>query len=1818
MSTLESSSVQPRSSDEGMAANLMDVLESRAIRQPDQVAYIYLPYDGSEDQRLTYAELDQTARGVAAFLQSESSRGERVLLAYPPGIDFVVALFGCLYAGVIPIPSSVPTSGRNIERLMSIIADAQPSIALTNEETLSVMSNPSVRSSILESTWWASTDRASTSSEAGWKRQQVSDDALALIQYTSGSTAAPKGVMVSHANIMHNQRMIREAFNQSDKSLVVGWLPLYHDMGLIGAVFHPLYLGVPCVLMSPLSFLRRSIRWLQTISRFNATTSGGPNFAYELCVRNATPKDLEGLDLSCWSTAFNGSEPVRAETLDRFAGVFESCGFRRNAFFPCYGLAETTLIVSGGRNRAEPIIIDTDSRDLEESRGSHAAPETGMIQRLVSCGRVSSNCRVVIVNPELNTRCLENEIGEIWVAGPNVAAGYWGKEEETERIFGARLANSPDGPFLRTGDLGFLRDGYLFVTGRLKDLIIIRGVNHYPEDIERSVNGCHAALRDNSGAAFSVDLGGEELLVIVQEIQRAWRKSADSVIESIRQAIVERHQIDPYRIALIKAGGIPRTSSGKIRRRACRAEFLDGRLRVIREWRSNVTLSTENSIADVSTYSHTRESIEAWLVKCLTDRGGMKVPARVNVSDPISRYGVDSLLALKLLHSIETNFGVVMTMSGVLSGQNIAQLADDIFGRLTLEPSDIRPFLDHRAAPDKYPLSNGQRALWFLHQASPESPAYNIAAAVRISGDLDAEALRNALDMIIVRHRCLRTTFGHSMGEVFQVIHDSVETPLVHKDVSDWNEGRLKASMIAEAHRPFDLEKGPLMRMTHFRKSAHEHLILLTLHHIISDFWSIALLVHELGVIYQAEMAGQPAALSELKLQYADYVRWQNDMLEGEEGERLWSYWRSQLAGELPALNLPTDHPRPPVHTDSGASEPFRLNARLIQELKTLSDATNATLFMTMLAAFQALLHRYSGQSEILVGSPASGRSRPEFTGIIGYFVNPLVFRTSFADDPSYQLLLLRVRDTALAAFEHQEYPFSQLVSRLQPERDSSLSPIFQVFFVMHRSQLAGAQPLAAFALGEEGARMQLGELSLESIALEERVAPVDLTLVVAENEGELAGSLQYNSDLFESDTIVRMLSHFETMLEAIVSNPGLRISELQLLNRREIDQIIFEWNTTDVDFAADLTVQALFEAQVVERPDALAVVSEQDQLTYAEVNVTANHLAHQFIALNLQRGEFVAVYLERGAMVVPALLGILKAGCAYVPIEPGFPAERVRWILASLKVRCMVTQADRLPTLYETLGDLSTLTDLVCIDGGDSAGNNLSCHKRVWTRERLRELPVENPQRDGSSDDIAYVIFTSGSTGTPKGVMVQHKPVINLIEWVNRTFGMGPDDRVLFTTSLCFDLSVYDMFGLLAAGGTIRVASGQDIADPAKLLRIIAEEPITFWDSAPASLQQLVPSLSSKAFTVVNRNLRLVFLSGDWIPVHLPDAVRSVFRNARIVSLGGATEATVWSNFYPIDSVMPEWASIPYGKPIQNSQYYVLDSRLSPCPIGVEGDLYIGGKCLATGYINDPALTAEKFIPDPFRDEPWARLYRTGDRARFWSDGNIEFLGRIDHQVKIRGYRIELGEIETALNGHPDIYESVVIATNAGSGDRRLVCYLVLREDQALSTSEIRNYLLKKLPEYMAPSIYIQLEAMPVTPNGKIDRSALPSPNRDRIEGDNPFVAPRTPHEAKLTEIWSEVLGVEKVGVHDNFFELGGHSLLMIQAVARIRELFNVEIPIQTFFQGPTVADLATAVVQTQASNKNSDEIDYILNLLEQSSQDELESMLAKLSRAN
>jgi amino acid adenylation domain-containing protein len=1079
-----------------------------------------------------------------------------------------------------------------------------------------------------------------------------------------------------------------------------------------------------------------------------------------------------------------------------------------------------------------------------------------------------------------------------------------------------------------------------------------------------------------------------------------------------------------------------------------------------------------------------------------------------------------------------------------------------------------------------FPVSFAQERLWLLDQLEPDRAVYNVPSAVTLPGNVNADVLRRALNEIVKRHEVLRTKFMSVDGKPSQVILPSLNIELPVHDLRNMSAGERQAEVArlteAEARRPFDLSQGPLLRAQLLRVTNEQNLLLLTMHHIISDGWSVGIFFRELSLLYEAAYRGQRSSLPELPIQYADYAQWQRERLSGTTLAELLGYWRNQLAGAPVVLELPLDKVRPPVQSFRGEVRTFQLGVELTRRLRELSQRSGVTLFMTLLAAFKVLLYRYTGEEDLVVGTPIAGRNRAEIEGLIGFFTNSLVLRARLSGNPSFAEFLQRVREVTLGAYEHQDLPFEKLVEELQPERSLSHNPLFQVFFSLQNNPT-----LATVGSDTEAAEKALREMPEVNTGS----AKFDLALMMSEMGEQLIGGFEYNTDLFEPATIARMEGHYRRLLDAILADPQRTITQLPLLSDNEELQLR-QWNETKVEYReAGACLHELFAAQAQRTPERVAVIAGEQQWTYAELDERANQIAWRLQQLGCGIEERVGICVQRSLEMTAGMLGVLKAGATYVPLDPAYPQERLKLMVRDAGVRLVLTQswlAEQLP---------EGVAQVIYLDEG-------------W--ETKAQHQYKSPKV--SPDSLVYVIYTSGSTGIPKGVALSHRAVVNLILWQIEDSRLAEGAKTAQFHSFSFDVSCQEMFSTWASGGSLVLITEEDRKDVNQLLVTLSEKGVERLFLPPVALQQLAEAPIDRTLP---KTLKHVIAAGEQLQITQP--LLNFFgrlKNCALHNQYGPSESHIVTEFaLPLSP--DDWPTFPpIGRPIANTQMHLLDERLQQVPVSVPGQLYIGGVCLARGYLNRPDMTAERFIPDHLSNQPGARLYRTGDLARYLADGNIEFLGRIDNQVKVRGFRIEPGEIEATLRRHPSVQEAVVVVR--GQEDKRLIAYLISDHDPPPSTTELIRFLGETLPAYMIPSIFVFLDALPLTPSGKVDRRSLPAPDQQRPTLEHVFVAPRTPVEQILAEIWTSVLGLQQVGINDNFFELGGHSLLGTQIVSRVRSLFEVELPLRCIFESPTIALLALEITSLKLKDIDNRELDLLLREVEQLSDEQARVFLS------
>ncbi len=1589
-------------------------------------------------------------------------------------------------------------------------------------------------------------------------------DEIAILQYTSGSTGTPRGVALTHQNLLANLEAAYLIWDVPD-AVAVFWLPPYHDMGLIGGILLPVYGGRRVVLMSPKSFLQRPVRLLQAIHRYQGTSSGSPNFGYELCVRKITDEDCRGLDLSTWRIAVVGAEPVRASTMERFAERFAPYRFNASAVTPAYGMAESTVVISGKRKGTLPLYQDFDTQALQRH---WAIPATrfseGATTRLVSCGPVVPTSSAIIVDPQSLRRCAPGEIGEIWVRGPSVAAGYWNQPEVSQEVFQAQLANAgskeePSVDYLRTGDLGFESSGQLFVNGRLKELIILAGRNYYPHDIEKAFQSASTALRPDCGVAFSIDVEDEERLVIVQEVLRPQKLDLAQIIRDGRVALSEAYNLSPHAIVLVASGSLPKTSSGKLRRNACRELYLQNELRSLQTWNANELPVAESQATLELPYAGTESTVAELWQEVLN-------VAQVYRQDDFFHLGGHSLSAVQLIQSVQEKLGITIPLSYLFDHSIFERFVASLPGSSLKLPHVLSPSTN---AATTGPLTRAQQRFWMLHALHQQGTFNQVPLTVHLNGTLDLNALQKAFTDLIQTHATLRTRFMLSGSQPVQEVVKEVPFELGFCDLSAFPEAdrqlayeRLRQHTI---HQPFDFESPPLFRAQVFQHTASQHELLLVWHHIVCDGWSAQTLLNELADRYQQRLKGDE--IKNLRsdsqtISLIDYALWERSAAGESIAADGLIYWNKRLSGVSTELELPVDSPRGLLPSAPSQSICCKLPADFCANLDLRMKEWGVTEFMVHLAAWQYTLARYTQSQDVLVGVPTANRSAPSLQSLTGCFINTIPLRGRIDPQATVSDWLQQVRRDVIKDLEHGHTPFERIVESMGVARSLHRMPLVQNLFLY--------QP--ELDITSNWGTAEVAQIAADYSALE----AFDLTLVV-EHHGGTEVRLVYPPALFEAATVTRLLDNYVRVLNELLAHPNKKLEALELLGRPEIDQLI-AWNGTERSLPAFNDVAQWVSSQAKASPDTVATVDDSGSLTYNELNQFAERVAHTLQCKGIAAGSRIGICLPRTRHLPAWILGIWKAGCAYVPLDPNYPSTRLSGMLTDAAIEWIVTESHAKPTWVNAAVALLTMDDV-----GASHAQPCACASQ-WNSD---------------GDRLAYVMYTSGSTGLPKGVMISQRSVLNMLQSFAHQPGFTPRDSLLALTTVSFDISVLELFLPLVCGGRVVIAPDQVALQPELLHHWLDDPSITWVQGTPSTF-------------------RLLFTSGWYPGSHLtllcggepvtPELGKQLTLNgAELWNVYGPTETTVWSTLHRVTDTS---RTIPIGHPLDNTQVWIVDAQGDLAPLGVAGELVIGGAGVAKGYWNRPELTATKFVPRsalPFshrlnvapNNDIDQQVYFTGDQARWRPDGTLQFLARTDRQVKVRGHRIELGDVEAHLERHPAIRAVAVvkIEQNVGAG---LVAYCVAT-NSGIDASQVREFAHQQLPEYMVPTHIAFVDELPRTPAGKVDYKALPA--IALTISSSVSVPPRTPLERELARLWCEVLERAQVGVHDNFFDLGGHSLRAAQLFARMRDTTGYDLPLRELYQRATIAEQAEWIVHQQLQSVTMDNAEALLQELEQMS---------------
>ncbi len=1629
---------------------------------------------------LTYDELNQVANRLShAILAHPGEAQEVIAVLAEHDSSLFVAILGILKAGKICVvlDPAFPKA-----RNSYLLEDSQASLLVTDTASLS-----SAREYAHARCRVVNVDALDSRVSIDNPAVPIPADRFAFLVYTSGSTGQPKGVIQNHRNLLHDARIYCNGLHICADDRVALLYSCSASQGLKVT--------------------------------FAALLSGAALYPYQV-------KQAGVGDLAAWLNQEAITVYVSIPILFRhFVGCLS--GEDR---FPCLRIIQ---LGSDLVTRAE---LDL----YREHFSSHTVlivrlgtTETGTLRRMffdanspledgaVPVGYGIEDTDISLLDDEGNDVAFD-AVGELVVKSRYLSPGYWRRPDLTQTAFppdpeagGARMYH--------TGDLGRMRpDGLLYHLGRKDFQLKVRGYRVEAGEVEALLQ----AQRNVTEAVVatvkaSSEVASDRLIAYIVS-----RGTPLPSIPALRAAVGKTLPAYMVPSDFVFVDSLPRTANGKI-----------DRLALPEPGRARPPLD--------AAFVAPRTDVELELATLWEQHLSVRP---IGIHDSFFDLGGDSLMATRLVSGVARHFQSGIPLRRLFETPTVAEMAM-LIGKGTerlagmadtesaaRESSSIRPV----AREGHLELSFAQRRMWFLNQLEPDSPDYNQIKALRLRGRLNRAVLQQALDTIAQRHEALRTTFSCVDDQPVQVVHDTGCIALDMVELTDvaLDERADAVTRVAGevCRRPFDLQKEWPLRGALLRCADEDHVLVLVTHHIASDGWSNDVLFTELSALYDAFSEGMASPLEDLPVQYADYAVWQKERLLGGVLQRQLSYWKAQLAGLSP-LELPTDRPRPAVSGRGGQTIRFRIPEALAGRLKELSVQAKATLSMTLLAAFQTLLYRYTGQHDIAVGTPVAGRTHVETERLIGAFVNTLVLRGDLSRNPSFRELLARVRQNSLDAYSHQDVPFEKLVEELHPERDTSRNPLFQVMFQLRN------YPSRA---------IRIGALGVDEYHISSDVAKFDLSMALRDDGSGLAGALEYRSDLFDPLTIERMIEHFRNLLDGIVANPDHGVDTFPLLGEAETQWLSAHSCGTRTAYPADRCIHQLFEDQVQRTPDAVAVVFAEARLSYRALNERANRLAHHLRRHGILPGAVVGICMDPSLEMIAGILGILKAGGVYLPLDPGHSAERLEFALADARASVLLTR-----------------------DAGDTRGVRVDwpgrqiCVDGTW--DAIGGESTANPVSVSARSDLAYAMYTSGSTGTPKGVMITHGAVVNHMRWMQDTFRFSEADAIVQKTPITFDASVWEVLSPLIAGSRLILAAPGGYRDSAYLCRLIQAHGATVLQVVPSMLRALLQEDDFVRCTT----LRVVACGGEVLSPDLPHRVHAALGNTSVWNLYGPTEACIDATSWECRRDSRE-ARVPIGRPIANTRTYILDGGRKLVPIGVKGELYIGGEGVARGYLNRPELTAERFIEHSFEGEPRERLYRTGDLGRWLPDGNIEFLGRADDQVKIRGYRIELGEVESALTQHPAIKQAVVVAREDAPGDKRLVAYLVMNSGPAISSHDLRSYMQGKLPDYMVPAAFAFLDSLPLTPSGKLDRRALPAPDHFGPERGGVFALPRTPLEVTIAGIWAEVLGLERVGIHDDFFDLGGHSLLATKVASRIRKVLERDLPLRLLFESPTIEGLA------------------------------------------
>ncbi|MFJ6208614.1 amino acid adenylation domain-containing protein [Lysinibacillus sp. NPDC092081] len=1713
---------------------------------------------------LTGNTLLYKTKALGSILQQKVQVQEKAVILLPQGIEYIYTLTACLYANIIAVPAPITDlSDRNkaLEKINQILKDSEASFIITNsyfkefllkEQLLNVASILDIQdldfqNLIIEEP----------------RKPKLDDHAILL--YTSGSTSGPKGVIISQRNLLSRASVSAIQWDINEDSCLVSWLAQYHSFALDFNIFAPLLKGACSIFFTPGSFISRPEEWFKVIDKYKATHTGAPNFAFDYCCSSIDIETVKEYSLNSIKAIISGGEPVRKESYVTFVKKFQCLGLEKNVFSPLYGMSEMGTITT--KNPGQPMrFLSLDIPSLEQGI-IKTTRKRKQAKYVASCGEVEQDHTILIVNPDNCELCLPEEVGEIWVKSPSVGVGYLNRKQETEETFNGVISNTKEEGFLRTGDLGFKVKNHLYIIGREKEVIIINGKNHYPVNIEWTIKKYIPSLI-LPNAVFSNEIDREEKVIVVQELEPSLEGfDYKKVAQEIMFALSETHGINVYEVIFVKEGSIPKTGGHKIQRKACRNLYVLQGLEVIYKYgpktAKRVESESKKSLEEkrnltISPHKSTQENIEEYILHFLSTN--LKISRdQIKLKDSIHTYGGDSIFIMKFIRDFEKYFNIKITTRELFENRTIKSLSNYLTEKIENKDNqylgqtgDINTKIEpQEISENRYPLSEGQKGLWMLEKMSPNMTAYNVPICFHVYQKIDLEKFKQAYSFVLEQHPILNSNIRTEKGIPYQFINSTQPVLFRHEDISTIETHNILPYLKEKVREPFSLENGPLIRMHLFSKTQQEHIVLINVNHIIFDGSSVVPFLTTLLNAYKNITEGIEPTKQASTINYNEFVKWQQEMLvDDQEREKHLSYWKQRLSGVLPTLDLPVDRPRSSLQNFKGQVYTMSLSQDFSKQVRLFARSQHINLSVVFLGIFKAMLHQYSDQDDIIVGMPVIGRSEERFDSLIGHFINMIAIRSQEIGVKTFEEFAQELQLNLAEALDYALYPFPTLVKELNIPRTVMSSPVFQVaFFYQNFMRPDDLENLKSV-------------LPIEFVDGIQQEGEYDFTLEVIEKENEFTLNIKYNPELFDFSTITRMMGHYNKLAEGIINDPTLILGEYPLMTEDERNTLLFDWNNTEEEYL-DKCFHELFEIQAQTKPDAVAIVFNGESLTYRELNEKSEKLAIYLQKQGVVPDSLVGICVERSLEMVVGLLAIMKAGGAYVPLDPDYPVERLNYIIQESQVSLLLTQSTLLEKMYSLF------------------------EKNIKTIVFDRDFEqIENEvkesfimKREVQPNHLAYVLYTSGSTGKPKGVMITHKALTNFLISMGRKPGISSDDRLLAVTTYCFDIAALELYLPLVFGAQCYICSAENTKNVEGLINEIQRIKPTIMQATPATwLMMFLGGWRNKEKTKI-------LCGGEALPEKLKQYF--ITTNSTSWNMFGPTETTIWSTIHEINKEEP----ISIGKPIGNTQIYILDKHLKLAPIGITGELCISGDGVAKGYLNNPNLTAKKFIDNPYN--PGTKLYKTGDLARWLPNGNIQYVGRTDDQVKIRGYRIELKDIESHLNSHQDIENSVVVVKEY-KGSKRLVAFYIRvkngtdidkRKKVLIQSEVLRNYLKAKLPGYMIPVVYIELKTFPLTPNGKVDRKELMNYGfSSNTEGKT--LHPQSKIEEEVLKIWKSVLCQNNINVTDNFFEVGGDSLLAVNVSERIKEHLNCDFNVTLLFKYPNIKEISNFIVETKESN--------------------------------